>query len=461
MKYPRSSRLHGLWLGLLLVVCPGSVHAGAGPSELLNKVPGNASLLVLLYPGSFLFVQEQFKQMPKMKEELGSELLKRLGVDLTRVDSALFYAQLLKGGPEAGALLLTLPETARIKGQAKGAYKGVPLVEIEGGFLAASLGRVLVLGNRAGVQGVIDRHKGRGPGLTPRSPLHALSEKAARTDLVFAAGVSLPAIDDKDIQELVKKFGLEAATLVLDDKNLLSAEVSGNVLSLGLALAMVEAMRPMLLAQLQEEKRKAQAGDDLSAALGTIALYHSAEKLFAEISPRIEGGRLVSRYQVPSCNSLTGVLGLGGPMAAVAIPSFIKYVRRSKAAEAVHTLQRIRMLLVNHQENRSSSGGPSLGTTPWTPTRSCCSKDSDTCTPKPEVWKHPTWTALGFDIVDAHHYQYRVVVTPRGQEATIAIEARGDLDCDGVFSLHRLSGAILSDGTMSTDSEIYKENELE
>ncbi len=56
----------------------------------------------------------------------------------------------------------------------------------------------------------------------------------------------------------------------------------------------------------------------------------------------------------------------------------------------------------------------------------------------------PLGTELNFSIDDPFYYQYRVTHTKTG----FVVEARGDLDGDGQFSLFRRTGTITPDGSV-------------
>ena len=63
------------------------------------------------------------------------------------------------------------------------------------------------------------------------------------------------------------------------------------------------------------------------------------------------------------------------------------------------------------------------------------------------AWEGEPWKTLGFALDEAHYYQYRVTRDGGG----FVVEARGDLDCDGVFG--RFSRQVTPDGVSPLQSE--------
>ncbi|HZS42525.1 MAG TPA: DUF4190 domain-containing protein [Polyangia bacterium] len=116
--------------------------------------------------------------------------------------------------------------------------------------------------------------------------------------------------------------------------------------------------------------------------------------------------------------------------AAVAIPAFMKYVRRSKTVEATLNVRRLADdANVYYVDNAKLP--PAVD---WTPAGEPCGNGRPTFAVDPAAWQRSPWSELHFSLDAPHHYQYRIVSEAPDR---IAIEARGDLDCDGEFSLFR------------------------
>ena len=139
------------------------------------------------------------------------------------------------------------------------------------------------------------------------------------------------------------------------------------------------------------------------------------------------------------------VVAIIGILAAVAIPAFMKYIKKSKSSEARSFLTKLRADLENHLLEHGALPPPA-GPTP--PLGACCrpGNDDGKCAPDPALWDHPTWRALHFSIDDPHRYSYQVV-TEGG--AIYAVRAYGDLDCDGAYATFTLASG--SDDIAETD----------
>jgi type II secretory pathway pseudopilin PulG len=112
-----------------------------------------------------------------------------------------------------------------------------------------------------------------------------------------------------------------------------------------------------------------------------------------------------------------------GVLAAIAIPAFINYVKRSKAAEAPLQLQ---MLSRSAQDACRRTGAfPPAGPQPITvgPEKRIGAFGSD-----------PGFVELGFSPTEPLYYRYQVTPTADGA----VLVAEGDLDGDGVFSRFEL-----------------------
>ena len=108
-----------------------------------------------------------------------------------------------------------------------------------------------------------------------------------------------------------------------------------NVLAADAALRrLLEALFDVAQASVEAQLAKAEveAGDDVVRGVGAIVAVHKARQLLSEIEPRLEGDVLVADYGFgESTMEPTAAMGM---MAAVGIPAFIRYIRRSKSEEA-------------------------------------------------------------------------------------------------------------------------------
>ena len=161
------------------------------------------------------------------------------------------------------------------------------------------------------------------------------------------------------------------------------------------------------------------------------------------------------------------VVAIIGILAAVAIPSFIKYMRRSQSAEAPMNLRRmydgaVSYFLGEHSDvngiilARQFPGN--AGPTPATPPAAV-----KVIVP-PAQWGTPEWNALDFAVNDPQRYSYSFTSAGSDATATAVMMAQGDLNGNGVFSLFQrnVSGMVNGQETgVSGGSGLYILNEIE
>ncbi len=169
------------------------------------------------------------------------------------------------------------------------------------------------------------------------------------------------------------------------------------------------------------------------------------------------------------------VVAIIGILAAVAIPAFMKYIKKSKTTEARQFVKKIsdgaRSYFMDQTNAKGISATPIPKQFPVSapqeePNAGCCGAGKDKCAPDPTLWTDPSWVALQFSVDDPHYYAYNYIKGPvTGSTATEAYtaRARGDLDCNGTFSTFEMYGVYdpaLSDGP-SGSGGLYRESELE
>jgi type IV pilus assembly protein PilA len=164
------------------------------------------------------------------------------------------------------------------------------------------------------------------------------------------------------------------------------------------------------------------------------------------------------------------VVAIIGILAAVAIPAFMKYIKKSKTSEARQFVKKIydgaRSYYMDGNVAKGYGGGtiakqfPAYEATPVPALATCCT-GGDKCAPDATLWTSPTWVALQFSLDDPHYYSYSYDGTDVALNFTA--RANGDLDCDGVYSTFEMYGIIdsqYSDGP-SGNAGLYRENDLE
>lgn len=154
-------------------------------------------------------------------------------------------------------------------------------------------------------------------------------------------------------------------------------------------------------------------------------------------------------------------------LAAVAIPSFMRYMRKAKSSEAPQNLRKIyeasRAYAVDVRVKKGSSEEVTVQfpvPQAITPGVSCCTFEGGKCAPNPAFWSTPTWDALRFKMDDRHYYRYEYISSGLGTEAAFTARALGDIDCDGVEATFEMY-AKWTGSDVSGSAGMYKRQEAE
>lgn len=152
-----------------------------------------------------------------------------------------------------------------------------------------------------------------------------------------------------------------------------------------------------------------------------------------------------------------------GIAAAIAIPAFIGYLARSKAAEAEANLRTLYVGAAAYYADEH------LGPDGTVHTRCTVEPATTPNVPGPQKTAlgvlSPSFEALGFAPPDPVYYRYEIVSVggcdhPEGA-ALYSFRAHGDLDGDGVQSLFELSAESGLDGELARSPAIYRQDERE
>jgi prepilin-type N-terminal cleavage/methylation domain-containing protein len=167
-----------------------------------------------------------------------------------------------------------------------------------------------------------------------------------------------------------------------------------------------------------------------------------------------------------------------GVLAAVAIPAFIKYIRRAKTSEAEDKLSEMfRSSVAYFTAEQVARGATAAALAPQfpapqalTPGGQCdfCSATytDGRCDPTAytlALWDTATWQALNFAISDPHYFTYEytsaaggaTIGDPSGQLFTV--RAHADLDGDTTCSTFERAGISLTDGSVFGQRGIYRQ----
>ncbi len=165
------------------------------------------------------------------------------------------------------------------------------------------------------------------------------------------------------------------------------------------------------------------------------------------------------------------VVAIIGILAAVAIPAFMKYIRRSKTVEATMNVRKLFDSSVSYFEGEHATSSGTLlarqfpDTQTWSPAavNACCAATGGKCNPATvaAVWRTATWTALNFSVDDPFYYSYEYLSGGTEGTSTFSAEARGDLDCDGTTSLFTRTGSVTVENNVTGGAGLYSVNDIE
>jgi prepilin-type N-terminal cleavage/methylation domain-containing protein len=159
------------------------------------------------------------------------------------------------------------------------------------------------------------------------------------------------------------------------------------------------------------------------------------------------------------------VVAILGILAAIAIPSFIGHLRRSKTAEATGNLNSMFKSAASYMAAERTSRSLTSSTVTY------CTVGSDAVKPTPRANKQKftvgtNLLALGFSIADHVYFGYGISGTAKcgwtaRQSQIYTFVAQGDLDGDSTKSTFELAAGTDADSTLYHTKGFYIVNEIE
>jgi prepilin-type N-terminal cleavage/methylation domain-containing protein len=162
------------------------------------------------------------------------------------------------------------------------------------------------------------------------------------------------------------------------------------------------------------------------------------------------------------------VVAIIGILAAVAIPAFTRYVKKSRTAEAVGHLNKEWAGSLSYYETDHITGGTALAkqfpstaaAAPWA--TQCGCQTGQRCPGNSGTFNgDPLWLALNFSIPDPHNYLPGYSGNNTGTAAVFTAYASGDLDCDSTLATFIRAGSVNTNGDVTGSFQPNISNELE
>ncbi|MBL8605247.1 MAG: prepilin-type N-terminal cleavage/methylation domain-containing protein [Myxococcales bacterium] len=143
-----------------------------------------------------------------------------------------------------------------------------------------------------------------------------------------------------------------------------------------------------------------------------------------------------------------------GILAAVAIPAFSRYIKRSKTAEASGNISKVYQGQTVYFTQSAEAGAATFVNAPAGPATSLPA-NGNKFTANPAYWTaEANWNAIGFSLDGPHYYQY---ASP-GNTGAFTAQAIGNIDGDGVNSTFARSATIVAGevqgGNMAVTAEL-------
>lgn len=443
-------------------VSSGELPTGAVAAA-LKAVPQDAVfVLTVASPTSFwdLTVNQSIlpiesKQATALNTAMRAHVQQHLGLDVSAVQSVLVFGTMSGGAAVIGP----------VKGELKGARDegGLPMITLDADaeMVAALHNDTLLVGKHESVLASAATLDGKS------APFSGDFTDYAQTQ--FRSSYLAAAADLGKLPLPPTPFtqGLERAGMKVDDSGI-HLTVTGEPATLNMLKTQMESFIAMGLSTLKGEMEA--SSSDFAIGAGAILAYYNAESLASSLKPVIDGNTLRLDFDLlgGGINGTMVVAGIG-VLSAVAIPAFMKYIKKSKTAEGTQFLKKMsdaaRVYYATPEiAGTSLSASPqtksfpaSVGPTP--PLGTCCSM-GEKCMPDAELWQHPTWQALDFAMRDPHYYSYEFKTENRNGVVSYTALAYGDLDCDGVYSTFSLYGQVV-DGEVQSAGDVIKQNALE
>jgi prepilin-type N-terminal cleavage/methylation domain-containing protein len=162
------------------------------------------------------------------------------------------------------------------------------------------------------------------------------------------------------------------------------------------------------------------------------------------------------------------VVAIIGILAAIAIPAFSRYIKRSRTVEASDQLRKLWSSSISYYESDYANPATVIQAKqfpgPTAPQEAtCCGQlPGDKCAGSAAEYTDPIWMSLHFTIGDPHVFRPAYESTGTGVSAAYTATSNGDLDCDGTLSTFRRNAVInATSNEVQSAASVYTNLEIE
>lgn len=159
------------------------------------------------------------------------------------------------------------------------------------------------------------------------------------------------------------------------------------------------------------------------------------------------------------------VVAIIGILAAVAIPAFLRYIKRSKTTEATMNVRKLFDSSVTYYDGEHATNTGQIISPQFPTSQAVTPALTAILNEKRETnqfeWEAPTWEALNFSISDPHYYTYQYDSTGTRVGAQFTASSFGNLDHDSVYSTFVRVGTVMDGNEIRGGAGLYQQNELE